>query len=318
MAERETNGRFASLEDLFRRVPPGSMNRRQLEGLAGAGAFDSLEPNRAKVLANADMLLAVADEAERTRSSGQAGLFGGEDHAAPSLRLADCPVWPRAEQMAKERENFGFYFAAHPVEQWRAVATANGARTYAALMETGVPGGGRMQAMMAVMVEGVSKGRTRRGGDFVRADFSDSSGQFSAACFEEALVEPMQAWAKDGTCLLLTVELDAPSPEEPPRVTVRGARPLEEVKGSAQMQLRLDVLQPQALNDLAALLGPDGAGTGEVLVRLRTGHGQEPVLRLGRQFHLDSEVAERLASVEGLANVALTARRNTGHLRLVA
>jgi len=318
VAEREANGRFASLEDLFRRVPPGSMNRRQLEGLAGAGAFDGLESNRAKVLANADMLLAVADEAERTRSSGQAGLFGGEDHAAPSLRLTDTPPWPRAEQMAKERENFGFYFAAHPVEQWRAVANANGARTYAALMETGVPGGGRMQAMMAVMVESVSKGRTRKGGEFVRADFSDSSGQFSAACFEEALVEPMQGWAKDGTCLLLTVELDAPSPEEPPRVTVRGARPLEEVKGSAQMQLRLDVLNLQAMQDLAVLLGADGAGTGEVLVRLRTGHGQEPVLRLGRQFHLDSEVAERLASVEGLANVALTARRNTGHLRLVA
>ncbi|MEA3264261.1 MAG: DNA polymerase III subunit alpha [Pseudomonadota bacterium] len=318
VAEREANGHFASLEDLFRRVPPGSMNRRQLEGLAGSGAFDSLEPNRAKVLANADMLLAVAEEAERTRSSGQAGLFGGDDHAAPSLRLADTPSWPRAEQMAKERENFGFYFAAHPVEQWRAVAIANGARTYASLMETGVPGGGRMQAMMAAMVESVSRGRTRRGGDFVRADFSDSSGQFSAACFEESLVEPMQAWAKDGTCLLLTVELDAPSPEEPPRVTVRGARPLEEVKGSAQMQLRLDVLQPQALNDLATLLGPDGAGSGEVLVRLRTGHGLEPVLRLGRQFHLDSEVAERLASVEGLANVALTARRGAGHLRLVA
>ena len=97
------------------RAPAGSMNRRQLEGLAGAGAFDGLEPNRAKVLANADMLLAVADEAERTRSSGQAGLFGGEDHTAPSLRLAETPAWPRAEQMAKERENFGFYFAAHPV-----------------------------------------------------------------------------------------------------------------------------------------------------------------------------------------------------------
>lgn len=318
VAEREANGRFATLEDLFRRVPQGSMNRRQLEGLAGAGAFDSLEPNRAKVLANADMLLAVADEAERTRSSGQAGLFGGDDHAAPSLRLAETPAWPRAEQMARERENFGFYFAAHPVEQWRAVATANGARTYAALMETGVPGGGRMQAMMAAMVESVSKGRTRKGGEFVRADFSDSSGQFSAACFEESLVEPMQAWAKDGTCLLLTVELDAPSPDEPPRVTVRGARPLEEVKGSAQMQLRLDVLVPEAMQDLATLLGSDGAGTGEVLVRLRTGLGQEPVLRLGRQFHLDSDVAERLASIEGLANVALTAKRAAGHLRLVA
>jgi DNA polymerase-3 subunit alpha len=318
VAEREANGRFASLEDLFRRVPPGSMNRRQLEGLAGAGAFDSLEPNRAKVLANADMLLAVADEAERTRSSGQAGLFGGDEHAAPALRLADTPAWSRAEQMARERENFGFYFAAHPVEQWRAIANANGARTYARLMEAGVPGGGRMQAVMAAMVESVSKGRTRKGGEFVRADFSDSSGQFSAACFEESLVAPMQQWARDGTCLLLTVELDAPSPEEPPRVTVRGARPLEEVKGSAQMQLRLDVLAPEALHDLAALLGQDGSGQGEVVVRLRTGTGQEPLLRLGKQFHLDSDVAERLASVEGLANVSLTARRNSGHLRLVA
>ena len=83
VAEREARGPFESLEDLFRRMPPGAMNRRQLESLAGAGAFDSLEPNRAKVLANADMLLAVADAAVRERESGQAALFGGEDHAEP-------------------------------------------------------------------------------------------------------------------------------------------------------------------------------------------------------------------------------------------
>ena len=74
VAEREANGRFASLEDLFRRVPQGSMNRRQLEGLAGAGAFDALEPNRAKVLANADMLLAVADEMASRSLSWSAAL----------------------------------------------------------------------------------------------------------------------------------------------------------------------------------------------------------------------------------------------------
>jgi len=55
------------------------MNRRQLESLAAAGAFDCLEPNRAKVLANADMLLAVSDAALRERSSGQSALFGGDD-----------------------------------------------------------------------------------------------------------------------------------------------------------------------------------------------------------------------------------------------
>ena len=317
VAEREAHGWFTSLEDLFRRVPQGSMNRRQLEGLAAAGAFDGLEPNRAKVMANADMLLAVADEAERTRSSGQAGLFGGDDHAAQVLRLVETEAWSRSEQMAKERENFGFYFAAHPVEQWRAVASANGARSYASLMESGVAGG-RSAAVMAAMVESVNKGKTRKGNDFVRADFSDSSGQFSAACFEESLVEPMLQWAREGTCILLNVELDAPSPEEPPRVTVRGARPLSEVKSASSMVLRLDIARIDALPELAMLLVRGAAGRGEVIARLVTGQEEQPTFRLGTDFQLDGELAERLASIEGIANVSLTARRGASHLRLVA
>ena len=315
--EREANGKFTSLEDLFRRVPPGSMNRRQIEGLAAAGAFDCLEPNRAKVLANADMLLAVADEAERSRTSGQAALFGGDDHADHALRLAEAEAWSKPEQMAKERENFGFYFAAHPVAQFRAIASANGARSYASLVAQGVQAG-RSQAVMAAMIEAVNRGKTRKGKDFVRADFSDSSGQFSAACFEESLVEPMQRWAAEGTCVLLTVELDAPSPDEPPRVTVRGARPLSEVTSTARMLMKLDISHEMALAELAAMLVPGEPGRGEVQALLRTGTAYEPLLRLGSDFQLDGELVERLAIVEGVANVTLTARRGGDHLRLVA
>jgi DNA polymerase-3 subunit alpha len=316
-AERASRGDFESLEDLFRRMPPGAMNRRQLESLAGAGAFDALEPNRARVLANADMLLAVAETAVRERESGQAGLFGGEDHSEPSLRLAETEPWNRAEQMAAERENFGFYFAAHPVQQYRAIASANGARSYSSLLESGVSGG-RQPAVMAALIESVSKGRTRRGGEFVRADFSDSSGQFSAACFEESLVESFQRWCAEGTCVLLNVELDSPSPDEPPRVTVRGARPLAEVHSSARMLLTLDVHTLEALEALQLALPKGEAGKGEVLARLCIGAAPEPQLRLGRDFELDGELAERLAQVEGLGNISLTTRRGPSHLRLVA
>jgi DNA polymerase-3 subunit alpha len=311
-------GPFESLEDVFRRMPQGAMNRRQLEGLAGSGAFDCLEPNRAMVLANADLLLSVADAAVRERESGQHGLFGGEQNQEPSLRLAAKEPWTRAEQMAAERENFGFYFAAHPVEQFRAVASANGARPYASLMETGVAGGGRQAAVMAAMVEGVSKGRTRRGGEFVRADFSDSSGQFSAACFEEGLVDSFQRWAADGTCVLLNVELDAPSPDEPPRVTVRGARPLAEVRHNARMLLTLDIETPEALQELRLALPVGEPGRGEVLARLRIGGDSEPRMRFGRDFDLDGELAERLTHIDGLSNVSLTTRRGPTHLKLVA
>ncbi len=321
-AERAAGGPFASLKDLFERLPQGTMNRRQLEGLICAGALDSLEPNRALLYANADLLLAVADAAMRERSSGQAALFGGEAAAPEDLRLQPAPEWTRTERMAKERENFGFYFSAHPVQQYRDIASANGARTYQSLMEAGAPPGGRGTAVIAAMIEGLTKARTRKGGTFVRGDFSDSSGQFTAACFEEALVPQFERWAAEGECLLLTVELDAPSPDEPPRITVRGARPLAAVSGATAMQLTADVSTVEALLELQVELdlvrGEQAIGSGEVVVRLILATGGEARLRLGRGFVLNGELAERLTAVAGLENVQLAPLKGRAALRLVA
>ena len=318
VAERESSGKFETLQDLFERIPKGSMNSRQLEALACSGALDCLEPNRAKVFANADMLLAVADAADRERSSGQAGLFGSETAQGETLRLREVEDWPRAERMARERENFGFYFSAHPVAAWKDIASANGARTYASLMAGGAPVGGRSNAVMAAMVEKVNKGTTRRGKPFIRADFSDSTGQFSAACFEESMVERFLKWAEEQTCVLLQVELDSPSPDEPPRITVRGGTPLAEVKGSTPMILTLEINDIAAVEILQRELSELSSGNDEVAVTLRIGGDHEPVMRLGRAFALDGELAERLASVPGLAKVQLDKRRGGTHLRLVA
>ncbi|MGX7952362.1 DNA polymerase III subunit alpha [Tsuneonella sp. HG249] len=317
VAEREANGWYETLDDLFARLPKGSMNSRQLEGLIAAGALDQLEPNRGKLFANVDLLLAVSEAANRERESGQAALFGGEVQPDTGLRLKDAEEWSRVDRMAKERDNFGFYFSAHPVEGYRAIASANGARSYASLMDSAAPSGGRASAVMAAMIEKVNKGRTRKGKDFVRADFSDTSGQFSAACFEESLVSSFVKWAEESTCVLLNVELDSPTPDEPPRITVRGARPLRDVRAAARMLLTVDVDRPEALSALKAELQRGSDGRGEVRVRLRTGVEGDPLVRIGLDFQLDGELAERLASVDGLANVQLTTQRGP-NLRLVA
>jgi DNA polymerase-3 subunit alpha len=314
VAEREAGGRFASLKDFFERLPQGSMNRRQLEALACAGALDGLEPNRALVHANAEMLLSVADAAIRERSSGQGGLFGGDHAPQEDLRLHPADPWSRPEQMAKERENFGFYFSAHPVQHFRDVASAQGARTYQSLME----GGARGNAVIAAMVEGANKGRTKRGAEFIRGEFSDPSGQFSAACFEESLVPHFQDWAERGECVLLTVELDSPNPGEPPRLTVRGARPLSAIHGRVPMMLRADVLTPGALAELQLELARQADAQGQVMLRLILDDEDEAHVRLGSDFVLDGDLAERLAAVEGLENVTIEPQRARGHLRLVA
>ncbi|MEO1729151.1 MAG: DNA polymerase III subunit alpha [Pseudomonadota bacterium] len=316
--ERETNGRFESLKDLFERIPQGAMNRRQLEGLICAGALDGLEPNRALLFANAEMLLAVAEAAIRERASGQAALFGGEQGGDEPLRLAPTEAWTRMEQMSSERENFGFYFSAHPVQQYRAAASAQGARSYQSIMEAGAPEGGRGTAVIAAMVEGMSKGRTKRGAEFVRGDFSDASGQFSAACFEESLVPDFERWAKSGECLLLNVELDSPNPGEPPRLTVRGAKPLSQVSGRMPMRLQADVMHTAALSEIRLELVEGSEAPGEVVLRLAMINGHEATVRLGTKFQLDGELAERIADIDGIENVRLETIRGSARLKLVA
>ncbi|MDT0574896.1 DNA polymerase III subunit alpha [Croceicoccus sp. F390] len=316
--ERILRGRFTDLANLFRRLPAGSMNRRQLEGLAGAGALDSLEDNRAKIVANADLLLAVADTAAREKGSGQAGLFASEEVDAQHLRLVDAPRWPRAEQMAQERETFGFYFAAHPIEQWRAVASANGARTHASLVGADARNAAdRSRAVMAAMIESAGRRRTKRGREYMMLEFSDQTGMFSASCFEEDLIEPLHRWASAGECLLLNVELDRPNPEEPARVTLRGARPIAEVKGTARMVLRMAIASKDALAKLAAVLPRGNGANGEVLVTLHLAEGREAMMRLGRDFALDGDLVDAVAAIDGVSAVTLDATV-VRDLRLVA
>ena len=95
---------------------------------------------------------------------------------------------------------------------------------------------------------------------------------------EEALVDLFVQWAKDGTCVLLYVELDRPSPDEPPRITVRSARPLASVTSAARMVLSLEVHRPEALSELALMLTRGADAKGEVRARLRTGGAREPLV----------------------------------------
>ena len=171
---------------------------------------------------------------------------------------------------------------------------------------------------MAAMVEGVQKRRTKRGSEFVMADFSDSSGQFSASCFEEGLVDSFQRWANEGTCVLLTVELDSPSAEDPPRITVRGAIPLTEVTNTARMRLECDVWTIEAVQQLALLLQEGENRRGEVLVKMRLENGAQVAMRLGWDFTLTGELVERLEEIDGLKLVSFGKQRTGGHLRRAA
>ncbi|MFC4292163.1 DNA polymerase III subunit alpha [Sphingorhabdus arenilitoris] len=316
--EREAAGKFASLDDFANRVDPAQVNRRSLENLAAAGAFDCLEPNRGAVSAAAEMILATASSAKSSRESGQGGLFGGDEGGdAAQLRLNPDAAWPIGETMNREKDAFGFYFAAHPVSQYRAIAESHGARTHAELMTSGpIAEGVRKPATMAALIEGVRWRESRRGKRFVLIDLSDSSGQFSASCFEEPVAELLGEWAKSSECLLLNVEMDMKPGEETPRLSIRSAKPLSGLVGASRLKMELDVEKAEALHALSHLLGPLQGGKSELVIRTPADGGRTAHIVLGRKFQLDADLKSQVEAIDGVANVRL-APLASSHLSLV-
>jgi DNA polymerase III subunit alpha len=305
VAERGRGGAFKSLDDFANRVDPKLLNRRQMESLAGAGAFDSIEPERAGVFAVAETMLAVASRAEDQRTSGQGGLFGMAEASGPTIKLPRTAHWSLAERMGQEKEAFGFYFSAHPIDRYRHLADAHGAKSYGALCGAGI-GEERVPATMAGLIEDVRWRTSAKGRRYLLATCSDSSGQFVASCFDETAGKDLEEAARAGGCGLLSVELDKRPGEETPRVTIRGIRPFEGLTASTRLELHVEVADAATLRALAELVGGARGGRGELRLRARTEAGEADV-RLGRDFSLDAELAARIERLPGIVSVILKA-----------
>jgi DNA polymerase III subunit alpha len=136
---READGRFTALDDFCARVDLRLVNRRVVECLIKAGAFDSLQSTRAGLLAALDQAMDSGQRQQRDREEGQVSLFdvlGGGDAkpaATPVAAAARVPEWPQEEMLGYEREVLGFYLSGHPLEQHREMARRIGALSAADL-----------------------------------------------------------------------------------------------------------------------------------------------------------------------------------------
>jgi DNA polymerase-3 subunit alpha len=115
--ERGRAGAFKSLEDFCRRLDPRKINRKVVESLVKAGAFDFTGEDRAALFARIESAIASAVSSQRDKAAGQASLFGGFDETvAPAPSVAEIAPWPEDEKLANEKALLGFYVTGHPLE----------------------------------------------------------------------------------------------------------------------------------------------------------------------------------------------------------
>ncbi len=307
VADRGERGAFKSLDDFAERVDARLLNRRQIESLAAGGAFDGLVANRAAVFAAAEIILAHAASAADQRETGQGGLFGsGGGSGVPPIRLPNAE-WTLAQRMAAERESYGFYFSAHPVDSHAHLLAAHKVRRFGELASLPMSADeSRTTTMMAALAETTNWRTSAKGRRYLMATLSDASGQFVATAFDDEPIAALELAATNGTCGLMTVELDRRPGDEVPRVAVKRFQPLEALARRTRLQMTVSVPSADVAAALAAELQRSRGGTGMVRLIVPMQSGREAIILAGRDFVLDAELAQRIERISGEASVDLS------------
>ena len=290
---------FADLADFAARVDPRQLNRMQLENLVRAGAFDALEPNRARHFAAAEAILRRAQAAAEEKDSGQIALFGASPGTSrEALHLPEMPDWPPMERLGFEAEAIGFHLTAHPLDVY-AKALRRLGTTACAQVEASAHSGitrVRLAGMVAAQKERV----TRTGNRMAWVRITDASGSCEVTLFAEVLSRARDLLA-NGSNLLVTAELRQDG--EALRVTAQDVVALDQAAASAGAAMRIWLRETASVPHIRDLLGREGRGKGRVILVPRLGTTQSVEIALPGGFNVTPRLAQALKVLPGVEQV---------------
>ncbi len=281
VATRETQGVFTSFEDFLRKVPAVVCNKRTIESLAKAGAFDSLGHSRAGLVRVHEVYVESLVDEKRKQAQGQESLFAGFGDEAP-IELAVLPSiplteWDKRDKLRFEREMLGLYVSDHPLFGIEHVLTSAADCSIASLLtDESRPDGATVT--IAGMISGLQRKMTKAGNPWAIATVEDLDGAVEVLFFPQAyqtvstmLAEDLVVVVRgrlnrrDDVPTLYASELTIPDITEGPRGPVVIAMPLARCTPPVAERLK-DVLATHP-------------GVTEVHLRL-TQSGRSTVMRL--------------------------------------
>ncbi|HXL68831.1 MAG TPA: DNA polymerase III subunit alpha, partial [Xanthobacteraceae bacterium] len=294
---------FVDLADFAMRVDPRAINKRTLECLATAGAFDGLEPNRAAAFAAVDSMLAFAQRAGANKATGQSELFSGAG-TRPTLQVPAVAAWLPSELLKREYDAIGYFLSGHPLDDYavalarlRVPKWAEFSRALRANMDPG-------KQLAATVVSRVER-RTRTGGKIGIIGLSDPTGHFEAVLFQEGLAQ-YRDLLEPGTPVLLQVNAEMQG--EDVRVRIFQAEHLDQAAAKTQRGLRVFVNSPEPIDFVAARLnGTHGNGkseaAGEVSLVLVLPDRSEVEVKLPGRYAVTPAIAGAIKAVPGVVEV---------------
>jgi len=304
---REENGNFETLDDFFGKINPRAINRKNVESLIKAGAFDKFE-SRELLLHNIDNLMAFAVRSRKEQENGQIDLFGTEINSSTStLRLDKLNYTPNpSNQLAWERELLGIYLTQHPLDDFK---------NY--LEDKTVPiskleENPDKDVVIGGMIADIRKINTRNGSKMAFVILEDLTGSIELVLFPKTLKDTESFWVKDKVVkvtgkvnsrngeLKFSVDKAANIPKD--SEYIREEKIVDNTTKSLYIKFTdsSDAKKLQQLKDVI----DDNSGDTEVVIVIGEGEGRKAI-RLPVKVHGSDEILGRLRTLVGEENIAV-------------
>ena len=292
---------FKDLADFAHRLDPKSVNKRLLENLVCAGAFDCLVDNRAQVLDALEQIVALATREHQAKESGQDDMFSAVSGPEP-VRLKPLPDFEPSERLSREQSSIGFYLSAHPLDEHLELLQKLGVKPWN-VFEENVKRGSPVGKIAGTIVRKQER-TTRTGNKMAILQISDPSGQFEAVCFSETLDRHRDNLEAGSSVVMIVAAEDRP---EGVNVRINSVQPLDKAASGFQGALNIFVRDDKPLAYIANQLSPEQGGRGgEVsLIILDDKSGREVEVKLRNRYVLTPKIAKAIKQMPGIVDARL-------------
>ena len=291
---------FTSLADFASRVSPRAINKRVVESLAAAGAFDTIDANRARVFAGADAIVAASQRSHEAATSGQNDMFGGMADA-PSIVLPNIEPWLPADRLRREYDAIGFFLSGHPLDDYATALKRLRVQSWSEFSRA-VKTGATAGRVAATVVSRMER-RTKTGNKMGIMGLSDPTGHFEAVLFSEGLAQYRDI-LEPGSAVLL--QLGAELQGEDVRARILHAEPLDTAAAKTTSSLRITVRDDKPIESIQRRLGmspPGATASGEIVVEMILDMQTAVEIKLPGKFAVSPQIAGALKAVSGVVDV---------------
>ena len=185
IAERERNGNFHGLQDFCGRVGGRDLNKKALENLIKAGAFDGLELNRRQMLEYYETILDASGSSSRGMIEGQLNFLEDFDHGDKGLHIPDLPEYELRRLLSMEKEAAGMYLTGNPLDEYCHMAALMHTRSINSIVSEGAEISDGEQVKLLCTVQSVKRHVTKKNYQMCFMTVADESGEIEAVIFPD-------------------------------------------------------------------------------------------------------------------------------------